>query len=46
MDKRILESVKEFYKNVKDQEFSFDMIPHLEDLPDEQEHKHKSHYNF
>lgn len=43
MDKRILESVKEFYKNVKDQEFSFDMIPNLDHLPDEQEHKNSTY---
>lgn len=40
MDKRILESVKEFYKNVKEQEFSLDMIPNLEYFPHDQEKKH------
>lgn len=41
MDKRILESVKEFYRNVKEQEFSLDLIPTLEDFPEDQERKAK-----
>ncbi|AFM00378.1 MULTISPECIES: hypothetical protein [Desulfitobacterium] len=44
MDKRILESVKEFYKNVKGQEFFPDIIPYMEYSPDEQEYK--NHFNF
>ena len=39
MDRRILESLKEYYKNVKDQEFSIDMIPNLENFPHEEENK-------
>jgi len=41
MDKRILESLKEFYKNVKEQDFSLDMIPYPANLPDEQEGNYK-----
>ena len=42
MDKRILESVKEFYKNVKGQEFCLDMIPYSADLSEEQEGNYRN----
>lgn len=44
MDKRILESVKEFYKNVKDQEFFPDIMTYMEYSSDEQEGKNP--FNF
>jgi|GEM_PF-6628007 len=36
MDRRILESVKEFYKNVKEEELSWDLIPRTKYLPQDQ----------
>ncbi|MGE4274235.1 MAG: hypothetical protein AB7E31_15450 [Desulfitobacterium sp.] len=40
MDKRILESVREFYRNVKDQEFSWDLFPYRANSSYDHERKH------
>ncbi|MEL1134325.1 hypothetical protein AAC978_03990 [Desulfitobacterium sp. THU1] len=45
MDKRILESVREFYRNVKNQEFSLDLFPYQAYSPYEHEGKH-NHYEI
>ncbi|AGA69118.1 hypothetical protein Desdi_1628 [Desulfitobacterium dichloroeliminans LMG P-21439] len=39
MDKRILESVKEFYRNVKNQEFASDLFSYQGNSDDDQERK-------
>ncbi|SHN83200.1 hypothetical protein [Desulfitobacterium chlororespirans] len=42
MDKRIMESVKEFYKNVKGQDFFLDLSPYPVNLPEEQESNYRN----